>query len=180
MRDRSKNLRSVCYARDKVTMCVLLFSVAPLCFVRFANSDLAAFGSDFTRAEPCTSTPFQAAGRTAVTEMNNDGTLQDSSWREVHMLVTGYCPCRKCCGKFSNGITASGHRIKRGDEFVAADRKYPFGTRVVVPGYNSSKPVQVQDRGNAICGNRLDVFFTSHREARDWGIRFLPVQVHVK
>jgi 3D (Asp-Asp-Asp) domain-containing protein len=180
MRDRSKNLWSICNVRNKVTMCVLLFSVAPLYFVHPANSGLATTDSNVTRSEPSTSTPLQAVGRTAVNEMNNDGTLQDSSWREVHMMVTGYCPCRRCCGKSSNGVTASGHRINRGDEFVAADRKYPFGTRVVVPGYNSSKPVQVLDRGNAICGNRLDVFFTSHREARDWGIRLLPVKVQVK
>jgi 3D (Asp-Asp-Asp) domain-containing protein len=95
------------------------------------------------------------------------------------MRVTGYCPCRKCCGKFSDGITASGHKINRGDEFVAADKKYSFGTKVIVPGYHNSEPVRVLDRGGAIRGNRLDVFFNSHREAQEWGIRYLSVKVQM-
>jgi 3D (Asp-Asp-Asp) domain-containing protein len=94
------------------------------------------------------------------------------------MKVTGYCPCPKCCGKYSDGKTACGHRIADDDTFVAADRRYAFGTKMTVPGYNDSRPVDVLDRGGAIRGNRLDVFFKSHREARKWGVRYLPVKVH--
>ncbi|UCG09528.1 MAG: 3D domain-containing protein [Desulfobacterales bacterium] len=93
------------------------------------------------------------------------------------MRVTAYCPCRKCCGKHSDGITASGHKIRPWDSFVAADRKHSFGTIMVVPGYNNSKPVEVLDRGRVIRGNRLDVFFDSHREARKWGVKILLVKV---
>jgi 3D (Asp-Asp-Asp) domain-containing protein len=96
------------------------------------------------------------------------------------MRVTGYCPCRRCCGKYSDGITASGHRVQGGEEFVAADKKHSFGTRVIVPGYNNSEPVQVLDRGGAIRGNRLDVFFNSHREAQEWGVRYLLVKVQMR
>ena len=28
--------------------------------------------------------------------------------RTVRMLVTAYCPCKKCCGMFSDNMTASG------------------------------------------------------------------------
>ena len=95
------------------------------------------------------------------------------------MRVTGYCPCPKCCGKHSDGITASGHKITGGDTFVAADREYGFGTQMTVPGYNDSKPVAVLDRGGAIRGDRLDVFFSSHEEARRWGVQYLPVKVRI-
>ncbi|MBW7989883.1 MAG: hypothetical protein FVQ84_07695 [Planctomycetes bacterium] len=97
--------------------------------------------------------------------------------QEYEMRVTAYCPCEKCCGKSSDKTTASGHKIKRGDTFVAADRKYPFGTEMIVPGYNNSKPVKVLDRGYVIVGNRLDVFFDSHQKARQWGVKCLPVKV---
>ncbi len=93
------------------------------------------------------------------------------------MRVSAYCPCEKCCGKNSDGKTASGHKIKRGDKFVAADKRFPFGTEIIVPGYNNSEPVKVLDRGFAIRGNRLDVFFDSHQEARKWGVQYLPVKV---
>jgi len=101
----------------------------------------------------------------------------DVGMREYEMQVTAYCPCEKCCGKSSDKTTASGHKIKQGDRFVAADKRYPFGTEFIVPGYNNSEPVKVLDRGYSIRGNRLDVFFYSHQKALQWGIKYLYVKV---
>ena len=104
--------------------------------------------------------------------------LEESGhWQVVRMRVTGYCPCSKCCGVFSDGITANNHRIQPGDTFVAADKSYPFGTEMVIPRYNSGKSVQVMDRGGAIKGNRLDLFFHSHQEALQWGVQYLGVLI---
>ena len=96
---------------------------------------------------------------------------------EYEMRVSAYCPCEKCCGKNNDRKTASGHKIRRGDVFVAADTKYPFGTEIIVPGYNKSRPVKVLDRGYAIKGEKLDVFFDSHRKALNWGVQYLSVKV---
>ncbi len=101
-------------------------------------------------------------------------------WQTVAMRVTAYCPCPKCCGEYSDGITANGHRIRPGDTFVAADRRYSFGTEILIPGYNNSVPVKVLDRGGAIKGNRLDVFFATHEEALQWGVKYLDVEVRRK
>ena len=98
-------------------------------------------------------------------------------WQTVRMRVTAYCPCSKCCGEYSDGITANGHRIRPGDTFAAADRRYSFGTEMLIPGYNNSVVVEVLDRGGAIKGNRLDVFFATHQEALQWGVQYLDVQV---
>ncbi|MHC4566404.1 MAG: 3D domain-containing protein [Planctomycetota bacterium] len=48
---------------------------------------------------------------------------------------------------------------------------------MVVPGYDYSRAVKVLDRGGAVKGNRLDVFFHSHIEALEWGVKYLDVQV---
>ena len=93
------------------------------------------------------------------------------------MAVTAYCPCERCCGRWADGVTASGHRIRPGDAFVAADPSLPFGTYVRVPGYNGGEPVKVLDRGGAIRGRRIDVFFHTHAEALRWGRRSLDVEV---
>jgi 3D (Asp-Asp-Asp) domain-containing protein len=100
-------------------------------------------------------------------------------WQVVRMRVTGYCSCPKCCGKSSDGITASQHRIRRGDTFVAADKSHPFGTEMVIPGYNNAQPVKVLDRGRAIKGNRLDLYFDSHQQAKKWGVKHLNVLVKI-
>lgn len=103
--------------------------------------------------------------------------------------VTAYCPCEKCCGKFADGITASGHRIQPGDRFCAAPATIPFGTLLDIPGYG--KAVPVLDRGGAIVAkgstlrregrtfitdyDRLDVFFPTHQEALQWGVQILTI-----
>ena len=98
----------------------------------------------------------------------------------VEMRVTAYCPCSKCCGSSADWITASGHKIQHGETLVAADRRYAFGTEMIIPGYNNDKPVKVLDRGGAIHGDHIDVFFTSHQQALNWGVKSLPVQILTK
>lgn len=108
---------------------------------------------------------------------------------EKTMTVTGYCPCKICCewkrtwygrpifstgrnaGKAKRvGITASGARAKKGT--IAADVAIPFGVRMDVPGYGRGV---VQDRGGAIKGDHIDLFFKSHEEALRWGRQRLAV-----
>jgi 3D (Asp-Asp-Asp) domain-containing protein len=98
--------------------------------------------------------------------------------RTITMEVTAYCPCKKCCGQNARGVTASGKHISHNDGlFVAADKGVPFDTKLVIPGYAGGKAVPVLDRGGAIKGNRLDVFFASHKEALKWGRRKIEVTV---
>ncbi len=100
-----------------------------------------------------------------------------NEWESIRMRVTAYCPCPKCCGRYSDGVTACGYKIRPGDTFVAADRRYSFGTEILIPGYNNGRAVKVLDRGGTIKGNRLDVFFTTHQEALEWGVKYLEVSV---
>lgn len=97
--------------------------------------------------------------------------------RGVSMRVTAYCPCAKCCGKYADGVTANGHRIRPGEWFAAADKSLPFGTMIAIPGYNDGRPVPVWDRGGAIKGDRLDVFFPTHKEALQWGVKQVEVSI---
>jgi len=91
--------------------------------------------------------------------------------------VTAYCPCAKCCGKFADNVTASGYIIYDGDRFIAAPPEYDFGTVMLIPGYNESKPVPVRDRGGVIKADKLDVYFDTHQEALNWGVQYLEVKI---
>ena len=89
-------------------------------------------------------------------------------------LTTGYCACAKCCGK-TNGVTASG-KIATANHTIAADTGVlPFGTHVVING----QVYTVEDRGGAIRGNRIDIFFASHQEALIYGKRYVNVYRYV-
>ena len=89
--------------------------------------------------------------------------------------VSAYCPCKRCCGPNAQGITASGYKIKAGDRLVAADKRYRFGTTLIVPGYNKSQPVKVLDRGGAIKGDKIDLLFSTHQKALIWGRKKVKV-----
>jgi len=91
--------------------------------------------------------------------------------------VTAYCPCEKCCGEYADGITASGHMIQAGDKFCAADPMISFGLKLEILGYGF---VPVLDRGGAIKGRKLDVFFNTHQEALEWGRKKLEIYCWVQ
>ena len=114
------------------------------------------------------------------TDDSESNTEQPEEWESIRMRVTAYCPCPKCCGEYSDGVTACGYKIRPGDTFVAADRRYSFGTEMLIPGYSNGRAVKVLDRGGAIKGNRLDVFFATHQEALEWGVKYLEVSVRWK
>lgn len=101
------------------------------------------------------------------------------SARHQWMEVTAYCPCTHCCGPNAAGITASGLPVSHNQgRFVAADTSLlPFGSRLSIPGYHDAASVPVIDRGGAIRGHRLDVFFPTHEQAREWGRRWVLVTV---
>lgn len=78
--------------------------------------------------------------------------------------LTGYCGCARCCGK-SNGITATGVRARAGRTIAVDPRKIPYGTIVRINGND----YVAEDCGGAIKGNRIDVFFGNHGQARAFG-----------
>ena len=78
--------------------------------------------------------------------------------------ITAYCPCVKCCGK-TDGITASGVKAVEGVT-VATDKSIPFGTKIYIDGVGERI---VQDRGGAIKGNKIDLYFDDHQSALNFG-----------
>lgn len=90
--------------------------------------------------------------------------------------ITAYSPTVEECDA-SPLVTASGKRVYVGG--IAADLKVlPFGSTVIIPGYNDNKPCTVIDTGGAIKGNKLDVFLWDSHAAVHWGRRKnVPVQI---
>jgi len=69
------------------------------------------------------------------------------------------------------GVTSDGNRAKKGT--IAADiRKYPYGTKMYIPGYGWG---EVHDIGSAIKGEHIDIFFPDVKDARAWGKKYLDV-----
>jgi 3D (Asp-Asp-Asp) domain-containing protein len=115
----------------------------------------------------------------AATELLRSAKPSAPAARTIRMLVTAYCPCKKCCGPNAQGITASGKHVSHnGGRFVAADKSVlKLGTKLIVPGYAGETAVEVLDTGSAIKGNRLDVYYPSHQTALEWGKQWVDVVV---
>lgn len=119
---------------------------------------------------------------------------RDASSSKLVLEATGYCKCKKCCGWKRNwllrpvvasgpsegkkkkiGQTASGTKAEPGT--IAADtNRFPFGTVMYIPGYGYGR---VEDRGGAIKGNKIDLFFKTHKQALQWGRRQVETEVWV-
>ena len=138
---------------------------------KLANNEMAA---------PFSKPTIETSYDPAIDLPKNSEKPKKSEWKTVRMRVTSYCPCKKCCGKLAEGITASGHKISWGNRFVAAPKNIPFGSEIIIPGYNNGKAVKVLDRGRVIKGNRLDVFYNTHHTAGDWGTKYLDVKIKYK
>jgi 3D (Asp-Asp-Asp) domain-containing protein len=110
---------------------------------------------------------------------------------EVPMRTTGYCKCKQCCGwkrtwygkpvvkgsrqRKEVGVTATGSKARPGT--IAADTsRYPFGTVMYIPGYGYGR---VEDRGSAVKGEHIDLYFKKHKQALRWGSRQIGVKVFV-
>ena len=110
-------------------------------------------------------------------EPAKESSSRAAEYREIICIVTAYCSCHKCTGKHPGdqgyGITASGTRAQYGT--LAADwDMFEPGTRLIVPGYGEGI---VEDRGVAIKGRKLDVWFAEHSTALAWGRRQVRVRV---
>jgi 3D (Asp-Asp-Asp) domain-containing protein len=86
--------------------------------------------------------------------------------------VSAYCPCEICCGPYADGITSSGERAIEGITIAADPNVLPEGTEVYIEGIGHRI---VQDTGGAIKGNKLDLFFSSHQDALNFGRQYLEV-----
>lgn len=92
--------------------------------------------------------------------------------------ATAYCSCEKCCDKDPSdkwyGITATGKRARWGT--VAVDKRViKLGSRLRIMGFPNTI-FRAEDVGSAIKGNRIDVWFPSHREALNFGVQKIVIQ----
>lgn len=87
-------------------------------------------------------------------------------------VITAYCTCRVCCGVYSGGNRTASGTVPTSNRTIAVDTSViPFKTKVVING----QVYVAEDRGGAIKGKRIDMFFMTHKEALRWGRRTMTV-----
>lgn len=108
----------------------------------------------------------------------------DAEGYTLSVVATAYCPCIKCCGIYSEqhpsrqgtGFvqkTSTGTIPQQGRTIAVDPSVIPLGSEVVINGNSYI----AEDTGGGIKGNRIDIFFSSHQEALNWGRQILEVTV---
>lgn len=87
-------------------------------------------------------------------------------------IVTHYCGCSKCCGKWSSGsdenaVGCLGVKLTPYYSIAVDKSIIPLGTILYDENGNEYK---AEDTGSAIKGNRIDLFTGNHEEALNLGL----------
>lgn len=102
------------------------------------------------------------------------GSTSALSGQSIRVKATAYWAV---CGVDST-YTSSGRKAVRdpnGYSTIAVDpRVIPLGTKVYVDGYGYAIAA---DEGSAVKGNFIDVFFATHKEACNWGVKYVNVYI---
>ena len=98
--------------------------------------------------------------------------------------TTAYCTCVKCCGVWSQEHpsrvgtdymqkTASG-TIPTAGRTVSVDTEIiPFGTILVIDGHEYI----AEDTGSAVKGQIIDIYFSTHEAAREYGVQYKTIYI---
>lgn len=148
------------------------------------NENTGETTAPIVEPEPTSQTIVYADGSVDVISAGNSVTASpsvaptyasaDGAEYMGEFLLTGYCACPICCGAWSNienPITASGEIAAAGRTIAADTSMFAFGTKLLING----QVYVVEDRGSAIKGNHIDIFFSTHEEALEWGKRYSDV-----
>ncbi len=128
---------------------------------------------------------FEQLKRTNLGLLVSESEKKESSrldnYKKVQVTATGYTAGIESTGKAIDhpdyGVTYSGVQVRR-DLYstVAADLQvFPLGTVLYIPGYGYGV---VSDKGSAIVGNRIDLYFDTVDEVYEqWGKKSVTVYV---
>ena len=142
----------------------------------FALADDKAIAEGIILPEELNETTAILTPSVAIAE--NEPPTQPEEW--IDAVATAYCPCEICCGKWAlnrpDGIvyTASGAIAEEGVTIAADWSVYSPGTILYIEGIGERT---VQDRGGAIRGQKIDVFFNSHEDALRFGRQEVRIKV---
>lgn len=88
--------------------------------------------------------------------------------------ITAYCPCPVCCGDWSDGLTYT-ETVATENRTIAVDPEViSLGSEVEINGLKYI----AEDIGGAIKDNRIDIFFSDHEDALEYGVQYHEIFVN--
>ena len=119
--------------------------------------------------------PPQAIVVVSKKEITTAEAIPEERWESLGVFkTTGFCNCKKCCGKWAGGKTKSGVYPEEGITIAVDPKVIPLGSKVMIDGIG----VRVaQDTGKHIKGKCIDVYYDDHGTAWNHGEQYHEVFV---
>nr|WP_106781323.1 3D domain-containing protein [Lysinibacillus timonensis] len=110
--------------------------------------------------------------KASTTKAKTSATKKEAS-KEITVEASAYtAQCKGC-----SGITSTGINLKKNPDakVISVDPNViPLGTKVYIEGYGEAI---AGDTGSNIKGNRIDLFFSSKKEALNFGVQKIKVKI---
>lgn len=187
-REKKRKLREENCAWQRVASCLAALNIAvcvSLCgAIARKNADIAARDSRieqwktrYNAAAAIERDAVQAYGD-LVMQVEAEQAVRDAQaaayaeldgYRYIgECTITAYCACEECCGRWADGMTATG--LPAGPGIVAVDESViPLGSTVIIDGQR----YLAADTG--VTGNHVDVFMNDHAAAVRHGVKTADV-----
>ena len=138
------------------------------------DKDIEAFEAEEAKAKAEAAKKKKEEKKKQQSNNSNKVEIIDGNLKSLgEFKLTAYCNCKKCCGKWAGGPTASGKMPKQGRTIAVDPKVIPLGSKVVINGITYI----AEDTGSAIKNKRIDVYFDSHKEALKFGVQYAKVYV---
>ena len=98
-------------------------------------------------------------------------TAEHGSGRDLGQFkLTAYCPCYSCSEGWGR-MTSSGRLAQERHTIATDPNVIPEGTKVEINGVVYT----AEDIGGGVRGNHIDIFYESHEECLEFGVRYAEV-----
>lgn len=114
-----------------------------------------------------------------ATEQNFENEQQKCFREYEEFVATAYCACEKCCGEWAINrkgpvVGSTGMELIPKYSIAVDPNIIPYGSILVDSIGNEYR---ADDRGGAIKGNHIDIYFSSHEEALNYGRQTIELAI---
>jgi 3D (Asp-Asp-Asp) domain-containing protein len=140
-----------------------------------ASADSQTAADTQTSADTHTSKESHTSETTHTSDVESSNSYTDYSVQTGLVSLgafrtTAYCPCYACSEGY--GRHTSTGTIAKANHTIAVDpRVIPYGSKVMING----TVYTAEDRGGAVKGHHIDIFYDTHAQTRQYGSRNVEV-----
>lgn len=118
--------------------------------------------------------PLVSRDEMCVNELTSKKELDEKWGKDRHYisdcLVSHYCACKICCGKWADGKDYCGLPVVEGKTIAVDPKVIPLGSTVVVDGHE-----YIATDTGAFTGNHVDIYVADHEQALHLGISYKTI-----